>query len=50
MHAKYLEKYGMALRLETVLQTHENGITVLSDETDIKTNCLIWAAGLQLHF
>jgi NADH:ubiquinone reductase (H+-translocating) len=45
--AKYLEKFGITLRLETILKSYENGIAVLSDETEIKTNCLIWAAGVQ---
>lgn len=45
--AKYLCKLGVTLRLKTILKSYENGIAVLSDGTKIKTNCLIWAAGVQ---
>lgn len=45
--AKYLRKFGVTLRLETILKSYEDGVAVLSDGTEIKTNCLTWAAGVQ---
>ena len=45
--AKYLRKFAVTLRLETILKSYEDGIALLSDGTEIKTNCLIWAAGVQ---
>jgi NADH dehydrogenase len=45
--AKYLKKFGVSVRLETILKSYENGVAVLSDGTEINTNCLIWAAGVQ---
>ncbi|MDY0219514.1 MAG: NAD(P)/FAD-dependent oxidoreductase [Desulfobacterium sp.] len=44
--AGYLYNLGVRIRLETFLKSYEDGIAVLSDGTEIKTNCLIWAAGV----
>ncbi len=45
--ARYLEKFGVEVRLGTILNSYEDRVAVLSDGTEIKTNCLIWAAGVQ---
>ncbi|MGB3211043.1 MAG: NAD(P)/FAD-dependent oxidoreductase [Desulforhopalus sp.] len=45
--AEYLNNFGVTVHLKTILSSYEDGIAALSDGTEIKTSCLIWAAGVQ---
>ncbi len=45
--AGYLRKFGVDVKLQTILKSYEDNVAVLSDGTEIRTNCLIWAAGVQ---
>lgn len=45
--AGYLRKFGVEVKLQTILKSYEDNVAVLSDGTEIRTNCLIWAAGVQ---
>ncbi|MEP0367716.1 MAG: NAD(P)/FAD-dependent oxidoreductase [Cyclobacteriaceae bacterium] len=45
--AGYLKKFGIEVKLGTILKSYDKSMAVLSDETVIETKCLIWAAGVQ---
>lgn len=45
--AKYLGKFGVDVRLNVFLKSYEDQVAVLSDGSEIRTNCLIWAAGVE---
>lgn len=45
--AKYLKHFGVNLELGKVVNKYEDGIAYLSDGSEIKTKCLIWAAGVK---
>ncbi|MEQ8240911.1 MAG: NAD(P)/FAD-dependent oxidoreductase [Cyclobacteriaceae bacterium] len=44
---EYLKHFGVNVILNTVVETYENETAFLNDGTQIKTNCLIWAAGVK---
>lgn len=44
---RYLGKFGVTVMLSTTVSTYENGLVTLSDGTIIRSECLIWAAGVQ---
>ena len=45
--AKYLDKFGVEVRLGVILKSYEDYVAVMSDGSEIRTNCLIWAAGVE---
>jgi NADH dehydrogenase len=45
--AGYLKNFGVDVKLGIILKSYEQNIAVLSDGTQIGSNCLIWAAGVQ---
>lgn len=44
---RYLQKFGVDVKLGKFVERYEAGIATLSDKSEIKTNCLIWAAGVK---
>ena len=44
---RYLKKFGVRVLLGKFVDTYEDGVVRLSDQKEIKTQCLIWAAGVQ---
>lgn len=44
---RYVRKFGVDLHLGKMVKGYENGVVSLSDGTSIKTNTLIWAAGVK---
>jgi len=45
---KYLEnKFEVNVITKTKVSSYENGLAILSDGTQIRTNCVIWAAGVK---
>ena len=45
--AKYLEHFGVEVSLGKLVERYEDDIAYLNDGTQIKTKCLIWAAGVK---
>ncbi len=45
--ARYVQQFGVDLHLGKLVKSYENGVATLSDGSEIKTNCLIWAAGVK---
>jgi NADH:ubiquinone reductase (H+-translocating) len=45
--ASYLKKFGVEVQLGVILKSYDDQTAVLSDGREIKTNCLIWAAGVE---
>lgn len=45
--AKYLNQFGVSIKLGMVVNSYSNGIATLSNGETINTNCLIWAAGVK---
>lgn len=45
---KYLhDKFGVDVKLGRFVEKFEDGVATLSDKSEIKTRCLIWAAGVK---
>ena len=44
---RYLHKFGVEVKLGTLVEGYREDTATLSDGTTIKTRCLIWAAGVQ---
>lgn len=44
---RYLEKFGVNVQLGKLVESYEDGVATLSDKSQIKTTCLIWAAGVK---
>lgn len=44
---RYVRQFGVDLHLGQMVKSYEDGIATLSDGSTIKTNCLIWAAGVK---
>ena len=44
---RYLKKFGVNVHLKKFVESYDHGIVKLSDQSRIKTNCLIWAAGVK---
>lgn len=43
----YLKKFGVEVRLGVILESYDNNVAKFNDQTEIATNCLIWAAGVK---
>lgn len=44
---RYLHKFGVEVKLGALVEKYENGVAKLSDNSEIKTYSLIWAAGVK---
>ena len=45
--ARYLEQFGVNVSLNKMVKKYEDGVVYFDDDTTIKANCLIWAAGVK---
>lgn len=45
--ARYLNQFGVTVKLKTILSSYNEGVAILSNGESIITNCLIWAAGVK---
>ncbi len=47
---KYLKKFGVTIRLNTIVTTYDGKQAILNDGSTIDTHTLIWAAGVEGNF
>jgi NADH dehydrogenase len=47
---KYLEKFGVTIKLNTIVKSYNGLVAELNDGTEINTHTLIWAAGVEGNF
>lgn len=45
--ARYLKQFEVEVQLGKLVKSYDNGVATLSDGSTIRTNCLIWAAGVR---
>ncbi|XOV93686.1 MAG: NAD(P)/FAD-dependent oxidoreductase [Bacteroidota bacterium] len=47
---RYLKKFGVRVLLGKFVESYEDGVVTLSDKHTIKTQCLVWAAGVKPNY
>lgn len=45
--SKYLKQFGVEVMVDRIVKDYDDGVVLLNDGTEVVTDCLIWAAGVQ---